>query len=472
MDEQMGDAPETGARSEPPTDLEGSSRQAARKPMPTPAMTPSQVTRSKVTSSPLSAPAPGAASDFGYVAEDGAAFVKLPDGNEQQVGQWTTTDAAGNLDIKAAIAFYASKYNALVTEIDLAAARLAEGKSDPKDARAVAEKVREATLNPSFIGDLTALAARIGQLEVLIEVREEVIGQERAEFREKILKEREELADQAEALADSQSYKKTFEQYQVIIEKWKTLPRFDRHREDELWKRISKSRNSFDKRRRAYFAELDVKRSEAKATKEAIIKRAALLSGSRDWVKTSGDFRKLLDEWKAAGRAGKADDKLWEKFKAEQDKFYDARKSVYAERDKEELDALAVKEKLAAQAEALLPITNIGNARNQLRQIQDQWEKAGRVPKNNVRQIEGRLEKVEKEIRAFGQSKVDPKKRGRALDTLDQFQQAVDKYTRQLQRAEADGNTKAAAEAAASLANAKTFLAAAAANLEEVENAK
>lgn len=439
---------------------------------PTPAMTPGRAPQKKAATTALSAPAPGAASDFGYVAEDGAAFIKLPDGNEHQVGQWTTKDADGNLDTKAAIDFYATKYNAIITEIDLAAARLADGKSQPKDARAVVEKAREATIHPAFIGDLNALVARIGQLEVLTEVREEVIGQERADFREKIIKERAELAEQAEALSSSESYKKTAEQYQQLVDKWKALPRFDRGQENELWKRISKSRTSFDKRRRAYFSQQDVKRGEAKETKEAIIKRAALLSGSRDWAKTSGDFRTLMDQWKAAGRAGKADDKLWERFKAEQDKFYDARKEIYAERDKEELEALAVKEKLATEAEALLPVKNAGTAKARLHQIQDQWEKAGRVPKKDVRQIEGRLERVEKEIRSHGQSKVDPEKRGRALDTVDQFQQSVDKYTRQLERAEADGNAKAAEAAKSSLANAQTFLSAAQENLKQIESAK
>lgn len=438
-------------------------------PAPKPVMTPAQAPKKKSAASPLSAPIPGAASDFGYVAEDGAAFIKLPDGNEHQVGQWTKTDAEGKLDTKAAIEFFANKYNAIVTEIDLAAARLAEGKSEPKDARAVAEKAREATIHPAFIGDLNALVARIGQLEVLADVREEVISQERSEFREKIIKEREALAEKAEALSDSETYKKTSEEYQQLVDQWKTLPRFDRAREDELWKRISKSRTSFDKRRRAYFAQLDVKRSEAKETKEALIKRAALLSGSRDWGKTSGDFRKLMDEWKAAGRAGKADDKLWERFKAEQDKFFEARNVVFAERDKEELEALAVKEKLADEAEALLPVKNIGQAKAQLRAIQDKWEKAGRVPKNSLRKIEGRLEKVEREINGFGKSKIDPEKRGRALDTVDQFQQSVDKYTRQLERAEAEGNEKAAKDAKASLENAQTFLKAAQENLAKIE---
>ena len=454
MAEQSGDTPETTAVA------------------PRPAMTPGQAPRKKAAASPLSAPTPGAASNFGYVAEDGAAFIKLPDGNEHQVGQWTKTDAEGKLDTQAAIEFYANKYNAIVTEIDLAAARLAEGKSEPKDARAVVEKAREATVNPSFIGDLNALVARIGQLEVLADVRDEVINQERSEFREKILKEREDLADKAESLSDAESFKKTSEEYQQLVDKWKALPRFDRGKEDELWKRISKSRTSFDKRRRAYFSQLDVKRVEAKETKEALIKRASLLSGSRDWAKTSGDFRKLMDEWKAAGRAGKADDKLWEKFKAEQDKFYDARKSIYAERDKEELEALAVKEQLATEAEALLPVKNIGQAKSQLHAIQDKWEKAGRVPKKDVRKIEGRLERVEKEIRAHGHSKVDPEKRGRALDTLDQFQESVDKYTRQLERAEAEGNAKAAKDAKASLENAEMFLKAAQENLQQIESAK
>lgn len=440
-------------------------------PKPTPGMKPSQPKAKAPATSPIKVVDAQPAAEFGYVSEDGAAFIRLPDGNEHQVGQWKTNDESGALDIKAAMEFYTRRYDQLVNDIDLAATRLVEGKSGPKDARVIVDRVREATVQPSFIGDLNSLVARIGQLEVLIDVRTEVISQEREQYREKVLKDRDVLAAKAEELSKSESYKKTNEEFQELVEKWKSLPRFDRKREDELWKRVSSSRTSFDKRRRAYYAKLDEKRVASKASKEAIIKRAAVLSGSRDWAKTSTQFRKLMDEWKAAGRTGKSDDKLWAKFKAEQDKFYEARKDVYAEQNKEEEAALEVKMKLVEEAESLLPITNITDAKKKLHQIQDRWEKAGRIPKKDVRQVEGRFEKVEREINAFGKSNVNPEKRGRALDTVDQFQEAVDKYTRHLERAKAEDNKRDAKEAQASLDNAQMFLKAAQERLKDIESA-
>ena len=65
---------------------------------------------------------------------------------------------------------------------------------------------------------------------------------------------REALATEAEALSDSTSWKSTSERYSAMVEEWKALPRSDRSLEQDLWKRLSSARASFDKRRRAHFA--------------------------------------------------------------------------------------------------------------------------------------------------------------------------------------------------------------------------
>ena len=70
----------------------------------------------------------------------------------------------------------------------------------------------------------------------------------------------------------------------------------------------------------SHFAELDRERSGVRQSKERLCERAEELSDSTDWTATSAEFRKLLTEWKAAGRATRdVDDALWRRFKAAQD---------------------------------------------------------------------------------------------------------------------------------------------------------
>ncbi|MEI2727936.1 MAG: DUF349 domain-containing protein [Candidatus Nanopelagicales bacterium] len=404
--------------------------------------------------SPLSSAAP--ATSFGEVGPDGTVFLRLPDGSQREVGQWAAGDAQAGLE------FFARKYADLVTEIDVAAKRLADDRSTPAQAAAIVERVRKSVLEPSFVGDMAALVARIGQLEVLINVKKESLAEAKEANKKSALEAREKLVAEAEKLADSKSWKVTTERFTAIVEEWKAIPRYDRAKENELWKQISSARTTFDKARRAHYSELDATRTQAKDAKEKLVKKAQELSSSKDWQKTTVEYRKLLDQWKKAGRAGKADDKLWDQFRAAQDVFFSARNEVFAEQNEEEKKALAVKEELLVEAEKLVPVKDLGAAKKALRSIQDRWDKAGRVPRNDVRRIEARLKKVEDEIRSSESTKwktKNPELQGRANDTVTRFREAVEKRERALQRAKDAGDAGAISKAESELDGAKAMLA-------------
>lgn len=401
---------------------------------------------------------PAAPTTFGTVSDDGTVYLRLPDGSQRAVGQY----AAGKPD--EALAFYARRYTELVTEIDLAAKRLADDRSTPAQATATANRIRGALAEPVFVGDLALLVSRVGQLEVLVNVKKLALAQQRQQQRQAALATREALASEAESLAESDAWRVTSERFTAIIEAWKALPQVDRTNEQEIWKRLSAARTTFDKRRRAHYQELEADRDRSKAAKEMLIKEAEKLSSSRDWDATTRAYRSLVDRWKQAGRAGRADDALWGHFKAAQDKFFASRKQVLSERDDEEAAALATKEKLAEAAEKLLPASNLGAAKRALRQIQDKWEKAGRVPRADMRRIDGRLRAVEESIKAAEGQKwkqANPELRGRASDTVSAFQAKIDKLERQWLKAQESGDPAAVSRARDALDSAKLLLAAA-----------
>jgi len=396
------------------------------------------------------------ATSFGEVGPDGTIFLRLPDGSQREVGQW----AAG--DPQAGLEFFARKYGELVTEIDLAAKRLADDRSTPEQAEGTAERVRKSVLEPAFVGDMGALVARIGQLEVLINVKKESLSDAKRAAKEESLVKRKELVSEAEKLANSTAWKVSTERFKVIIDEWKAIPRADRGKENEMWKRLSASRTTFDKARRVHYAELEATRDKAKAAKKALVEQAKELSESRDWAKTTQAYRDLLDRWKKSGRAGKDDDKLWAQFRAAQDVFFASRNEQYAARNEDETKALATKEELLAQAEKLLPVKDMRSAKKALHAIQDKWEKAGRVPRNDLRRIDGRLRKVEDAIKAAESQKwtaSNPELKGRASDTVLRFRETVEKLQRQLDRAKDAGNAAAISKAESSLAGAKSMLA-------------
>ena len=168
--------------------------------------------------------------------------------------------------------------------------------------------------------------------------------------------------------------------------------RLDKATEDELWKRFSHARTTFDRKRRQHFGALDEQRSHARAVKERLIARAEELSASTDWAGTSNAFRDLMTEWKAAGRtARKEDDALWARFRAAQDTFFAARTAAHEETEAEFRGNLALKEALLEEAERLVPVRDAQAARAALRDIQDRWEAAGKVPRADLGRVEARL---------------------------------------------------------------------------------
>jgi hypothetical protein len=349
------------------------------------------------TPAALRPPTPTTVSDpsrFGRVEPDGTVILNAPEG-EVVVGQWAAGEPSEGL------AFFGRKYDDLVVEIDLIDKRLADHRATAEQAEAVLVRVREALAARSFVGDVAALEARCDHLAAAVQAGKDAARARKAEQREAAMATRRALAEEAEGLRESTSWRTTTERYAAIVEEWKGLPRGERAAEQELWQRISSARTAFDKRRRQHFTELDGQRKDALTRKRELIATAEALSTSTDWARTSKQLRDLMNDWKAAPRASRADEeKLWKRFKAAQDAFYAARSAV-EDAEQEQLRAnVPAKEALAAEAEALLPVTDLKAAKAALRSIQDRWDRAGDLPRGERDRVEGRLKRVEEAVRA------------------------------------------------------------------------
>lgn len=437
------------------------SQTASNSGIPTPAALRRPTTPKGPAPAPAAPEAPSPSMAFGRVEPDGTVYLKAPEG-EVAVGQY----AAGTPE--EGLAFFARKYDDLVVEIDLITQRLSDGRAKPDQALAVIERVKAGEAERSFVGDVEALQRKIAAAEA----EQQAAAARQAEHREKLREQakaaREALATEAESLADSTAWKATSERFTAMVEEWKGLPRSDRSLEQELWKRLSSARAAFDKRRRAHFAELDVQRKEAIAKKRDLIAQAEKLAQSTDWGSTTRALKKLMEDWKRAPRASRSDeDKLWKKFKGAQDSFYAAMKAADAAKDAELTPNVEVKEALVVKAEALVPLpadVDLASVKRQLRSIQDQWDKAGDLPRADRSRLEGRLKKVEDAVRKAESSaweRDDPEKRARAESTANAFTDALAKQEADLAAAQARGDERAVRKLTESIESTRALLEAA-----------
>ena len=206
--------------------------------------------------------------------------------------------------------------------------------------------------------------------------RKETLAAEREAAKAEALSKRTKIVERAEAIAAtdpaSMQWRQQGDRLRSLLDEWKhaqrTGARIDKPTEDGLWKRFSAARSTFDRGRRQFFAELDRKHAEAKAIKEKLIERAEALQNSTDWGPTSGAYRQLMDEWKAAGRASrKDDDALWARFRAAQDVFFGARQGHNEALDAEFEENLKVKLALLEEAERLVPVKDLERTKAKLR---------------------------------------------------------------------------------------------------------
>lgn len=390
---------------------------------------------------PVAAPPRSDPHQFGRVDDDGTVWL-ISAAGERVVGSWQAGDP------EAAFAYFGRRFDDLATEATLMEERLASGTGDPRKIKANAIALAESLSTACVLGDVDALADRLADIRARAEVIVAADRSRRDEHRAAQTARKEALAAEAEDLAaNSTHWKMAGDRLRAILDEWKTIGGLDRKVDDALWKRYSAARDTFNRRRGSHFAELDRERSGIRQSKERLCARAEELSGSTDWAATSAEFRKLLTEWKAAGRASKdVDDALWRRFKAAQDAFFTARNAATAEKDAELRANAAAKEELLAEAEKL-DTSNHDAARAALRSIAEKWEAIGRVPRERSAELERRLRAVEKKVRDACESDwADPQAQARA----EQFRIRAEQFERQAAKATAAGRTKEAEEARAS----------------------
>jgi hypothetical protein len=392
---------------------------------------------------------------WGRVDEAGTVYVRTADG-EKVVGSWQ----AGSPE--EALAYFERKYEGLVVEIDLLERRLRTTDLSAKDAATAVEHLREQVTRANAVGDLDALGRRLDELAAEVSSRREERKAARARQLDEARSSKEALVAEAEELAASEQWRSAGERLRALVDTWKGLPRLDRKTDDELWHRFSQARSAFSKRRKSHFAALDGQREEPRQRKEKLIAEAEALSGSADWGPTAARYRELMREWKAAGRAQRdAEEDLWARFRAAQDVFFAARGEAFAERDSEQRDNLARKEELAAEAEKLLPVTDLKAARAALRSIGERWEAIGHVPRDARAAIEGRIHAVERAVAEAEETewrRTNPEARARAAGLTGQLQDAVDRLRQQAEKARAQGNNAKAEKLEQELAGRQALL--------------
>jgi len=397
---------------------------------------------------------------WGRVGDDGTVYVREADG-ERAVGQYP--DATP----EEALAYYERKFTELAGQVGLLEQRVRGGAPAQDVAKAITH-LTESVATANAVGDLPGLTVRLEKLGASIgELTEKQSAEAKAAAAEALV-EREALVVEAEALASQDpakaQWKQVTTQLDGLFARWQAAqkdgPRLPKTESNDLWKRFRTARTTIETHRKAFFSELDGVHKEARNRKQELVERAEALAPKG----TGGipDYRRLLDEWKLAGRAGKrADDALWERFKAAGDVLYAAKAEVDARENEEFAGNLTLKLELLDEAEKILTETDREKAKSSLLGIQRKWDAIGKVPRDSVRPVEDRLRKVETHVRKLDEdhwNKSDPEKEARSQGFAAQLEAKIAQLETELEAAKAKGDARRVKDAEDAITAQRTWL--------------
>ena len=395
------------------------------------------------------------ASQWGRVDDTGTVYVRVGD-REHAVGQYPEGSP------EEALAFFTRRFDAIAFEVQLLEQRVRAGALGPDEATAALDQVAAQLAEPNAVGDYVSLTARLDALRPVIGLQREQRRADRARRLEEARSRKAEIVSEAERLAEGTDWRNGANRLRDLLAEWKALPRLDKATDDQLWHRFSGARTSYTRRRKAHFAELSEKREAARAVKERLVREAEALSGSTDWGATAATYRSLMQQWKAAGPAPKeVDDALWRRFRGAQDAFFGARDAANAQQDAEFAANAEAKRALLVEAEALVPVTDLESAKRAFRAIAERWDAAGKVPRDQIKTLEGRMRKVEQAIRAVEEDqwrRSDPEKSARADEMVTKLRTAIEELEGELERARAAGDEKRVRQLEDNLASRRSFL--------------
>lgn len=399
---------------------------------------------------------------WGRVDETGTVYV-TDRGVERAVGQYPDGTP------EEALAYFTRKYVELEGKVRLLEQRARAGAPAADIAKTVASLTADLE-SAAAVGDLESLRGRVTALTSTVEKLTEEQKAEEAAAAEAAVADRTAIVEAAEAIAarDPQSiqWKQASAELEALFTRWKDHqqngPRVPKKVADDLWKRFRAARSTVESHRRAFFAGLDAEHKEVRTRKQGLIDQAvALASQGASGIPA---YRRLLDEWKTAGRAGKkVDDALWEQFKAAGDALYSAKAEVDARENEEFAGNLAVKLALLDEAAPLLTATDRVQARNTLSSIQRRWEAAGKVPRDQVRIVEDRLRQIELAVKKLEEdhwNRTDPEKKARSEGLAAQLEAAIQGLEADLAAATAARDARRIAEVTEALEARRAWLSA------------
>ena len=198
------------------------------------------------------------------------------------------------------------------------------------------------------------------------------------------------LCEQAEALVEEESIVESFHKLQKLHDEWReTGPVANEHKE-ELWVRFKEASTRVNKRHQEYFDNLKNEQLQNLERKSALCEQVEAMVADpcttrKAWNKVSERLLEIQKGWKGIGFAPRKENaKIYERFRAACDKFFELKREFYAEVKDEMEENLRLKTEICEAAEALKNSEEWKKATDELIALQAKWKEIGAVSRRHA----------------------------------------------------------------------------------------
>jgi hypothetical protein len=221
----------------------------------------------------------------------------------------------------------------------------------------------------------------------------EKINERRSEYYEKIKEEQNSnyetklaLCEKAEQATETviATTKEWLEKTQVLndmMHVWKTIGPAQKKDNDIVWMRFKTAIDNFFNTKKEFFDKLKDEQINNYNIKLNLCLQAESYKDSNNWKKATEDLIRLQQEWKKIGPVPKKySDKIWKRFRAACDEFFNNKSSYFSNIDSKEEENLTLKKELIEKVKAYQFGENNNENLQIIKDFQRQWMELGHVP--------------------------------------------------------------------------------------------
>jgi hypothetical protein len=186
-----------------------------------------------------------------------------------------------------------------------------------------------------------------------------------------------------------------------LMEVWRGVGPAPKKYNDEIWNRFKGTLNSFFDNKKGFYNKLKEQQLNNYNLKLNLCTQAEGIKESTDWQKTTNDLIRLQKDWKSIGPVPKKySDKIWKRFRAACDEFFNNKAAFFSRTHEREEENLNLKNELIKKISEF----EFGDDKNEnlklFKEFQREWINIGHVPIKEK-------DKVQKEFRKVLDSKME-----------------------------------------------------------------